>query len=100
MLQSSGQFQESGNSTSTIVLPADVASGFPSFLDYLYVPFSEAKDVISHDNLMQLRYLADYFLVSELSSAVQEFMLSDMNNLKRTEIYLKMALEEDDKALL
>lgn len=72
MLLSSGQFQESGTSTSTIELSTDVVSAFPTFLDYFYAPFSEAKDVITQWNWMQLRHLADYFLVSELSNAVSD----------------------------
>ena len=100
MLLSSGQYQESGNSMSTIELPADVVSAFPTFLDYFYAPFSEVKGVITQENWMQLRHLADYFLVSELSNAVSTFIESDMNNLERTEMYLKMAVEEGNEALI
>ena len=100
MLLSSGQFQESGTSTSTIELPADVASEFPSFLDYFYVPFPEAEVFITQENWMQLRHLADYFLVAELSNAVSTFIESDMKNLERTEVYLKIAVEEGNETLV
>ena len=94
MLLSSGEFQEQGSSTSPIELPADVVLDFPSFLDYLYAPISEAKHVITPENVMQLRHLADYFLVPALSNAVIEFIKEDMNCLERTEEYLRMAVEE------
>merc|ERR1719253_307464 len=58
MLLSAGPFQEQRSSTSPIELPADIMSDFPSFLDYLYAPISEAKYVITPENFAQLRYLA------------------------------------------
>lgn len=94
MLLSSGQFQEQSSSTSPIELPADIASGFPSFLDYLYAPISEAKYVITPENFAQLRHLSDYFLVPALSHSVNEFIKEDMNCLERTEEYLRMAVKE------
>mmetsp|Transcript_26506 Transcript_26506/g.62082 ORF Transcript_26506/g.62082 Transcript_26506/m.62082 type:complete len:444 (-) Transcript_26506:416-1747(-) len=94
MLLSPGEFQEQGNATSPIELPADIVSGFPTFLDYLYAPISEAKYVITPENVMQLRYLADYFLVPTLSDSVHEFIKQDMNCLERTEEYLRMAVQE------
>jgi len=91
---SSGQFQEQSSSTSPIALPVGIASAFPLFLDYLYAPISEANYVITPENFMQLRYLADYFLVPTLSDSVHEFIKQDMNCLERTEEYLRMAVQE------
>ena len=91
---SSGQFQEQSSSTSPIALPVDIALAFPLFLDYLYAPISEAEYVITPENVMQLRYLADYFLVPTLSDSVHEFIKQDMNCLERTEEYLRMAVQE------
>ena len=94
MLLSLGEFQEQGNSTSPIALPVDIVLAFPLFLDYLYAPISEAKCIITPENVAQLRHLADYFLVPALSNAVHEFIKADMNCLERTEEYLRMAVQE------
>ena len=94
MLLSTGEFQEQGSSTSPIELPASVVSDFPSFLDYLYAPISEAKHVITPENVTQLRYFAYYFLVPTLSDSVLEFIKEDMNCVERTEEYLRMAVRE------
>jgi len=94
MLLSLGEFQEQGNSTSPIALPVDIVLAFPLFLDYLYAPISEAKCIITPENVAQLRHLADYFLVPALSNAVHEFIKADMNCVERTEEYLRMAVRE------
>ena len=95
-----GRFQESENSTSKILLPPDMAVAFPGFLDYMYAPLSEARCVLSTDNVLQLRSLASYFIVQALTDATRDFIIADMANLDRTEKYLKAAVEREDQELI
>ncbi|KAL9187133.1 hypothetical protein ACHAXT_010853 [Thalassiosira profunda] len=84
----SGHFRESANNTSEVSLPKDIAAHFPDFLDFQYCPPSECKRLIEKDNCYALHYLAQYFLVPELTKAIDGFISEDVYNLSHLEKYL------------
>ena len=95
----SGQFSESSNSTSVVELPSDVAACFPDFLDYMYAQPLECKRIIKRENRRALQYLAKYFLVPKLTSAIHGFIEQDMQNLDQVEGYVnEFGGAEDDES--
>ena len=95
----SGQFSESCNSTSVVELPSDIAACFPDFLDYMYAQPSECKCIINRENRRALQYLAKYFLVPKLTSAIHGFIEQDIQNLDQVEGYVnEFGGAEDDES--
>ena len=96
-LFASGEFSESVDNTSRIVLPVCAVGCFPDFLDYLYAPPSECNSIISRQNLHGLRYLANYFLAPSLLQASTAFIKRDMRNMETMATYLRMFVGSDDE---
>eukprot|EP00957_Ditylum_brightwellii_P138726 10574478-Ditylum_brightwellii.AAC.1 len=94
----SDQFKESENSRSDVSLTEDTAQFFPSFLDYLYCPPNECKNIIKRENWLALKYFASYFIVPKLTKDITDFVKDDVQDLSCLEEYLVEYCESEDES--
>ena len=74
---------ETASSSSIIHVSAKVAEYFEELLDYIYHECNmHINDIVlTSDNAVPLYWLADYFAVSKLTKAVDEFITTDMKDI-------------------
>lgn len=96
-LLDSDAFCENSDSTSTVMIPEEVAAYFPDFLDYIYASFEwTGKVLIKFQNWKSMKWLADYFQVQQLQKDVCDFIGSDMYNFHHMEDYLAEFKDADE----